>query len=1131
MSEEQSVVDPIGQLAEEFVARYRKGERPALAEYISRCPEQAERIRQLFPMLVLMEGAAPDSAPDATRDPSGGNGGAVPPKLERVGGYRILREIGRSMAVVYEAEQVALGRHVALKVLPLHAAQNPRMLERFQREARAAARLHHTNIVPVHEVGQDGEVCYYTMQYIAGQPLDQVIDELRQLRGQGTARPRDGSVAHSLLSGPAGAPAALASSVSLPGQTDPSSVQSNREHYFRSVARVGVQVAQALAYAHQEGVIHRDIKPSNLLLDLEGRVWVADFGLAKTAGEGLTQTGEFVGTLRYMAPERFRGEADARSDVYSLGLTLYELLTLKPAFEAPDQARLIQQVLHDEPAPLRQVDPSIPRDLATIVEKASHKEAARRYQGAAALADDLQRFLDDRPIRARRTSVAERCWRWCKRNPAVASLSAAIGLVLVLGLAGMTSQWLRAEEHAERAQGHADRADRERLRLLHINYALRMSQAKQAWDDGGVARALELLEQTRPRPGEPDLRGFEWHLLHRLTHLGVRTFPGHEDRVLCVAFDPQGQRVASSSMDGSVKIWETRTGRLLREFRGDPFNAVWKVAFSPDGKWLAGSGYQDKALKVWDADTGKVRFDLPLDVAGVTGVAFSADGKYLASCSGDFFRSDRLAEVRVWDGASGKLAWSWKCTGTIYSVAFSPNGKRLVAGFRLGPPAKRGAGMVRSWEADTGKELRTWELEVGVRCVAYRPDGQQLAGACTDSKVRLWDADTGQQTRELTGHALAVECVAYSADGKSVAACSWDQTVRVSDVESGELRRTLRGHVGSVMSMASSPDGQHLASGGDDRTVKVWEARSGQDLNALPRATTWAARLAVHPDGRQVATGPGKAPQVWDLQTGGLVGTLEGVGGWLTALVYSPDGRLLAGAWAAGKVRVWDARTRETRCTFEIGPGKGALWCLAFSPDSKRLAGGMGHGFVGVWDAQTGQELLTLPGVGVPVTGVAFSPDGRHLASVSWAERVLVWDVQTRKEVSAFTGHFGNLLSVAWSADGKWLASGGRDNTARVWDAATGKAVFTLKGHARAVVSVSFSPDGSRLASGSEDGTVKVWDLRSGELALTLRESAGAVHQVAFSTDGQRLFSVAEGQPVRIWDATPLPEERAKGGQ
>jgi serine/threonine protein kinase len=454
MSDPSSEVNPLDQLAEEFVERYRRGERPALSEYVRRHPELADEIRELFPGLVLMEGIRPEAG-----EATGAYGGAPAdggPRLERLGEYRILRQVGQGgMGVVYEAEQEPLGRHVALKVLPRQVLLKGTYLERFRREAKAAARLHHTNIVPVFGVGECDGVHFYAMQFIAGEGLDEVLHDLRRLRatpGMPTvaAPSSEASVAQSLLTGRFLAPvAALAeerpacpspSAPAAAGGAHGSSTLSAggpEGHYHRGIARIGLQVADALAYAHRQGILHRDIKPSNLLLDQQGTVWVTDFGLAKAEGaDDLTQTGDIVGTVRFMAPERFDGRSLPQSDVYALGVTLYELLTLRPAFDDTNKARLVNEVLHDPPTPPRKLDPRIPRDLETVVLKCLGKNPAERYATAEALAEDLRRFLADRPIKARRTSRTERLWRWARRNPAVASLVATIGLLLTVIAAG-----------------------------------------------------------------------------------------------------------------------------------------------------------------------------------------------------------------------------------------------------------------------------------------------------------------------------------------------------------------------------------------------------------------------------------------------------------------------------------------------------------------------------------------------------------------------------------------------------------------------------------------------------------------------------------------------------------------------
>ncbi len=354
-------------------------------------------------------------------------------RLPTIAGFQIVREIGQGgMGVVYEAIELALGRRAALKVLLAHSAPTT-AVERFHREARAAAKLHHTNIVPVFGVGEDDGQLYYVMQFIESESLGPVFDRLCRAAASGEG------------GGFSTEPAPETEHARPPGSSSASlSTEGSNPVYFRTIARIGRQVAEALAYAHRQGILHRDIKPANLLLDAQGNVWVTDFGLAKAfeGEDGLTQTGDIVGTLRYMAPERFDGRSEPRSDVYALGVTLYELLTLRPLFAESNRTKLIDRVLHDEPVPPRQIDRRIPRDLETIVQKAMAKEPEARYASAAALAEDLRRFLGDEPVLARPVGVVARLARWCRRQPRLATAVglAASSLVLATGLS-ITLAW------------------------------------------------------------------------------------------------------------------------------------------------------------------------------------------------------------------------------------------------------------------------------------------------------------------------------------------------------------------------------------------------------------------------------------------------------------------------------------------------------------------------------------------------------------------------------------------------------------------------------------------------------------------------------------------------------------------
>ena len=456
MSDDSSGIDPIGQIADSFVARYRKGERPSVEQYAAKHPELADEIRQVISTLVMME-EAKEECRDATQTLASVDTriDVTPPR--QLGDYRILREVGRGgMGVVYEALQESLGRRVALKTLPAQAALNERYLKRFYREVQAAARLHHTNIVPVHGVGEDQGVHYFAMQFVEGHGLDRVILELKHLWEDDSVDTVDGKmksegsdfsaerIGRSLLSGSwaqDGSKPAEVSSGDVPicngtegsgRQADPTK-SGGLGHYWQSVASVAQQAADALDYAHAHGTVHRDVKPSNLLLDIHGNVWVTDFGLAKVQDQdNVTRSGDLLGTLRYMAPESLNGQSDARSDVYSLGLTLYELVALSPARDASHSRDLIRQARDGEVPSLRKVRPGVPHDLRTIVHKATCPEPSRRYQTAGEMAADLRRFLDNEPIHARRVLAIERLWRWCRRNPAISLTTGIAGLAILV---------------------------------------------------------------------------------------------------------------------------------------------------------------------------------------------------------------------------------------------------------------------------------------------------------------------------------------------------------------------------------------------------------------------------------------------------------------------------------------------------------------------------------------------------------------------------------------------------------------------------------------------------------------------------------------------------------------------------
>jgi len=457
------------QLADDFTAALRRGESPPIEAYARQHPQLADRIRKLFPMLAIMEQNASSGAADPPLPAAN--------ELKQLGDFRIDREIGRGgMGIVYQAMQQSLQRIVALKLL----TQSPidsRLAERFQQEARLAAMLHHTNIVPIYGIGEEAGYAYIVMQYIEGVGLDHVLINLQLMRESGNDSappvPLDDQSASSIASAwhSARETTRLSRSATRADHPHPppsgASHTSRRDDYWQRVARVGWQVAEGLAHAHEQGILHRDIKPSNLLLDEYGAVWITDFGLARLAdSSNLTRTGEVVGTLRYMSPEQFSGDSDARSDVYSLGLTLYELATLQPAFRETDPQKLVVQVTEASPLPPNRLEPRIPRDLETIILKSIAAEPSKRYGSAKDLAADLQRFLNQQPIKARRVSPMERMAKWSRRYPVVASLTATVILLTLVAIVGISWKWREADANFRRAQAESH------VREIYFNKAL-----------------------------------------------------------------------------------------------------------------------------------------------------------------------------------------------------------------------------------------------------------------------------------------------------------------------------------------------------------------------------------------------------------------------------------------------------------------------------------------------------------------------------------------------------------------------------------------------------------------------------------------------------------------------------------
>jgi len=979
-----------------------------------------------------------------------------PEQLTELGDYKQLTPIGRgAMGVVYKAWQSGPNRWVALKLIPDTELVSAEQIDRFEREAESAGLLEHPGIVPVYEFGRVNGRYMLAMAYIEGGDLGRHVED----------RPMSPDRAVGLM----------------------------------------IKVVEAVAYAHEHGVIHRDLKPSNVLLDGSNQPKVTDFGLAKQMQDerSLTQSGWPLGTPGYMPPEQAIGnldEVDPVSDVYALGATLYHLLTARPPFRSATELDTLRQVIEQEPIPPRQLNRSIPRDLDNICLKCLQKEKSQRYPTAQALAEDLERFSNNEPVTARPLSAAGRLVRWCRRRPAAAVLVATVLLLsaaLVVGGIISASEIRKWQASAQGLQREVDTRQQELDQQALEKVALRneidgLKETKQEFEDEFESQELEINSRKQ-------------QIVELKTDLTKNTAD-----LVATRRDVKAAKGEVEAAEREVESAEQQTQRELK--RAEGYFYLTRVGAAHQA-WLGGRmdvlrsflnsqfrGLQEFQGWEWRYLSNLARADQAILHAGaeLLSVAFSPDGRLLAA-------GDNAGRLWIGDNSSGQWQWlprpAHDGKETI-GVVFSPDGKTLAS---FG-----GDGQLWLWSEDRDwkrPEIRptpdAGSNATEILAVAFSPNAPtRLAYSKTDGSIIILDLEQPQARLRIAAHAKPIDALVFSPDGSILASGSQDpeSPAAVWDARTGEPMLKLSATtpvMPEVYAVAFSSDGRLLATAGRDATVRVWNVEGEKEILSLNGHDRAIYHLAFHPHDKSNPDEAGTQPLrlasssddgtvvIWDLnQRVKAVSHLRGHDGSVDAAAYNPSGDRVASVSRDGTLKLWDLTRSSEAYGIEVLEGK--IRDLRFLGDRNELVcAGSG----------TNSDLSA----------------GSH---------VVFWNLDTGEESGHISSaHSGAINAIDVSADGARVATAGDDGSVTIWSSKNSQVVRSLSGHSREVQSVAFLDDkGTKILSGGSGGEVRLWDLRGDRQATNFDDGTDVIKRVLPMPDGKSFITASQYGKITLLD-------------